>query len=292
MEPFSLYMDYLRAIRSLDEVSILKRERHLLRVQSVFARPLLDASTASELNKAVIEAARTKKNEPNGGHQDDGSDLRHRLGMALCCYFRWAHGEGFVPRNPYPKNPFRRPALRDAYHLTEEQVERLMEYCSSLSLRDKLLVYVLMDTGIRVSELCRVKITDIDFLERTLYIKMKKVDREKTPPFSEATAELLELWINTRASDWLFPSSWTKGAAPLTTKAVRARFAAFSRDLGFRVNPHALRHTAVSAWVDKAGQIPAMQFAGHVSTAMTNHYTHLAKTRLRQTGDGIFVTKK
>lgn len=294
MEPLLLYADHLKAICALDEVSVQKREKHLIRIESSLKKPLLEAVTASEINQAIIRASEARKQDFNGGHLDNGEGLRHRLGMAAVCYLRWLYGEGLIHRNPYQKNPFRRPGLRDAHHLDESQVEILMNYCSGLSLRDKLLVYLLMDTGIRVSELCRAKTQDVDFQSRTLYVQMKKVDREKTPPFSEATQRLLALWLETRRykSEWLFPSMWSKGKQAITTKAVRAQFRAFSVDLGFRLNPHALRHTAVSAWVEKAGQIPAMQFAGHVTTAMTNHYTHLNKKGLRERGDGIFVTQK
>ena len=291
VDPVDEYLEFLSSLRRIVPEVVGKNARWLGKLRAELRKPLLEVKTGSEIDRAVIAAARNRKTAYNGGHMDNGEGMEFRLGQAAVCFYRWLYNEGRISRNPYPQNSFRRPAQHEAHFLLDEQVRALLIYAErNLELRDHLILRLLLDTGLRISELCRLQLSDIDVEERVIHIQMTKVKRPKNPPFTPLTQRLVKQWLKERMvkSNFLFVG-YKQGH--ITDKQIRLRFRKISAAVGFRVNPHALRHTAGTAWLEHAGQIPAMQILGHVDVKMTNHYTHLVGAKLRLIQERVMSKK-
>lgn len=284
--PFENYEQYLRQTRGLVAESAGKHMKHLAKVQTALGRPLLEASVGSEIDDAIARAAEDRKKKWNGGHIDDGAGMRFRLGMATSCFLRWAHRERLVDRNLYDKNSYRRPRRREAKHLTEEKL-RFIFQCDRLSVSDIAMIRFLLDTGLRISEFCRVKLTDVDFKERIVTAEMTKVDRTKRVPFSEITEHWVAIALSIRGtkSDWLFCD---RDGRQLSTHAVRIRFRKISQTLEFRVTPHMIRHTTGTLLIQHTQQLVVAQHLGHTDLSQTKHYLHLSAGFLRRVQEEMY----
>lgn len=258
-------------------------ERYLNQVEVQLRHQVLQTKTASLINQAIENAAAGRKIANNGGHQDDGENMRFRLGQAVVCYFRWAFGENLIDRNIYPKNPYRRPSAKLPNYLDTPKLIAVREKVKTLSIFDRVIVHVLMDTGMRVSELARLRFVDINFQALEIRIHMTKVERDKNPVITEETAALLKAWHGycfRRPGE--FVCQGYEGR-PMSPAPIRRRMAQIGKDLGFRTNPHSFRHALGAVWMKNgAAEREVLEQLGHRDRKMADVYIHLAGEELRK----------
>jgi len=288
-DPISLYLSFLSSIRRLSPDGVRKNRLALGRMQARLGKPLLEIRVGAEITQAIIEESKVRRTDWNGGYKDDGLHFCHHLGGRMVRFYAWAFHDGLIDRNPYPKNPFPQPPRREAKYLTDEQI-KILYSCDALELRDFVLLRFFLDTGLRVGQVVDVKVEDIDFTERTVKVYIPKVDKFHRAPFTEITRRYLLDYLEIRGitTGYVFSNRWKE---KITTNAIRDRFHAISKKVGFRVTPHMKRHTAVTMWVETLGQIPAMQFAGHSDPGMTNHYTHLTGKKKVKMQEAVYKEK-
>lgn len=176
--------------------------------------------------------------------------------------------------------PPRRPA-RLPHYLSEEETHRLFEAVRE-SPRDSAIVHVLAFAGLRVSELCHLKIEDLELGRNLLHIRSGKGDRDREVLLEEKSRAALDRFLAERAttdgieSDRLFP------VGPVTVERI-VRRAAQRAEIGRRVTPHMLRHTLATALLSRGCDIRYIQkLLGHASVATTQIYTHVDTQALRE----------
>lgn len=279
------YLSFLKDIRKMVRPVVRKNELFITKIESEIGKPLLNASTASEINRAIIKVAGKRKKQYNGGYIDDGTSMRFRLAQAVVCYLRWAHGEGLVHKNCYVKNQFPKARWREGNFLTDEQLAYLYG-CDTLEERDVVLIRFFYDTGLRCEQVCSVKKDEIHWDKRFVKVYIPKVDKYHSAPITELTIRYLANWVDRRniESEYLFCN---RIGGRLSTASIRERFRGVSKKVGFRVNPHCFRHTSTTKILEEFGQIAAMQFAGHTDVAMTNHYVHIQAKRKVEMQDKV-----
>lgn len=265
------YVDYLKLLTDMVPDSIRRHEKFLYRVQRALDKNILSVERGSEINQAILEVAAARKRAYNGGQEDKtGADLKFRLGKAVSYFVTWAHTENYLERNFYPKNPFHKPHMKDAYYQTPERLWFLYKY-EGFDVKTTAIIRFLVDTGVRVSELIGVKITDIDFDKGVVSIFQNKVGRPKEVPVMEPTIKAIRKMIAERnvSSVWLFCVD-KKGdgrkieGSQLSTTAVRRRLDRWAKKLQFRINPHSFRHGIATIWYKAYGLVPTMKLLGHI----------------------------
>ena len=144
-------------------------------------------------------------------------------------FCNWAEKEGFLEDNPILKVEKPRVAKRLMPAITEPQLQLLWDECNSV--RDKAILSLLFDSGLRISELANIKGEDIDFEHCTVTV-VGKGNRQRKAPFTEATAQLLRLQLANNGCG----NIWGITASGITTllRRMQAR-------TGIRCNPHAFR---------------------------------------------------
>jgi integrase/recombinase XerC len=162
----------------------------------------------------------------------------------------------------------------------------------AIALRDRLVAELLYATGIRVSELVGLDVTDIDRSRRVLRV-LGKGNKQRTVPFGLPADAALNSWLNDGRPTLATSASATalllgQRGGRLDQRAVRrivhARAAAVpgAPDIG----PHGLRHSAATALLEGGADLRAVQeLLGHASLATTQIYTHVSVERLRSTFD-------
>lgn len=163
--------------------------------------------------------------------------------------------------------------------LSDEQVEQLLFYVENgkkVSPRNKLIVYLLLYTGVRVSELVGIKIVDIDFLTSQLTV-IGKGGKRREIGLRQDVLQLVRDYMkeersvsNFSHSDYLLVS---QRAEKMHRDAVRDWLAKISKELGFKLHPHLFRHTFCTRLLKKGVDLTTVsKLAGHSTVNMTARF--------------------
>ncbi|MCI4352337.1 MAG: tyrosine-type recombinase/integrase [Thermoplasmata archaeon] len=191
----------------------------------------------------------------------------------LTCLFR-SFGLTTAEQLEAPRRPARLP-----HYLTEEETHRLFEAVQG-NPRDSAIIHVLAYCGLRVGELCRLSVEDVDLSSNILHVRSGKGDRDREVIIEEKTRIAIDRYTAERAlagqaGPRLFPVS------PVTVeRMVRAK--AEVAQINRRVTPHMLRHTLATTLLSRGCDIRYIQkLLGHASVATTQIYTHVDTAALR-----------
>ncbi|NVM21754.1 MAG: tyrosine-type recombinase/integrase [Desulfobacterales bacterium] len=168
---------------------------------------------------------------------------------------------------PHSKKKGRRATLEPAEEM------RLLESVPESNLRDRAILTLFVDSGIRSSELAGLRPQDIGM--ETIYVSGKTGDREV--PISEETRKLLFLTIARHGkSDYVFYGH--KG--PLTRNGIYRIVSAYMRKAGIqrpKVGPHRVRHAFGKGYLVNGGDLRSLQLLmGHANISTTQVYADLA----------------
>ena len=158
-----------------------------------------------------------------------------------------------------------------------------------LGTRDQAMIELLYATGLRVSELVRLEVKQIN-LEAGFVRVRGKGGRERVVPLGSRAKDKVLTYLTTtrplllkgRSSPYLF---LTRSAKPLTRQRFWQLLNRYARQnpQGGKVYPHALRHAFATHLLDGGADLRAVQaMLGHVDIATTQIYTHLSGERLRE----------
>lgn len=215
----------------------------------------------------------------------------HTYWERLRTFFRWAVSEGLIEQSPMEtiKPPVaRRDQVRP---FTEVQVTELLGACrrSKFQTRDEAICLLLIDTAMRNSELCKLRMRDLDLQGRNVWIAEGKGKKGRTVYFCDATAKALWRYLrgNERKPD--DPVFVTERGDAFTPSGLRQMVRRLGRAAGIesvRCSPHTYRHTA-SLWSLKEGMHPfaLREMLGHTDLTMTQRYVALADADLREQHD-------
>jgi len=192
----------------------------------------------------------------------------------LTCLFR-SFGLAVADQLEPPRRPERLPR-----YLTEEEMHRLFEAVKP-SPRDSAIVHILAFGGLRVGELCRLEVEDLEFERNVLHIRSGKGDRDREVVLEDRSRAAIDRYLTERT---LAGESSTRlfTVAPVTVERL-VRRAAQSGGIAHRVTPHMLRHTLATALLRRGCDIRYIQkLLGHASVATTQIYTHVDTTALQE----------
>jgi integrase len=188
-------------------------------------------------------------------------------------------------------------------YLEPEQVEKLTAVATNL--RDALLVRIPWRTGIRVSELIGIKVSDIDFESRAILIKIQKqrkrdgktVERRRLVPVDRGSLDMVKEYLEWRKQfpykgDLLFP---------ITRQRVDQIYWQLGRRAGIKeigdpaisqhrkLHPHVLRHSFAIHAVKRGMRVERLQkILGHQSPTVTSVYLQFSSADLHEDYDKIW----
>lgn len=187
----------------------------------------------------------------------------------------------------------RKPQRTQPKCLRREQVTQLLAACGNL--RDRLLVALLYETGMRIGAALGLRHADICSWELTVTIvpRLENADWARTKGIQayplQVTAEWVQLYADylvrefrTCRSDYVFVNLWREpyGQA-LTYAAVADLFRRLTRKVGFKVHPHMLRHTHGTELAQYGLDLALVQQRlGHQQVQTTRKYVHLSATEV------------
>jgi len=218
------------------------------------------------------------------------SDLRMRVKpmtahlhfSKLRAFFRWC-----VEAQQLREDPLRGLVMKEPKVLPrvpeDEDVRRLLLACPDTfeGRRNKALVALLADSGLRISEALRLRVEEVSFTDRSLRVRAGKGQKDGLGFFGAETAQLLRGWLGKRreahAEDFLFSDRSGRSLTRSHALHILHRLSARA-GLARKVGPHALRHYAATSILRQTGDLELVrQVLRHESLAMALRYARLTK---------------
>jgi type 1 fimbriae regulatory protein FimB/type 1 fimbriae regulatory protein FimE len=174
-------------------------------------------------------------------------------------------------------------AVRTRSHLTEDEVEKLLKVAKQgrYGQRDHLMVLMAFRHGLRVSELCDLQWTDIDFKAGTLHVRRLKGSRDAIHYLEGDETRPLKALQKASESPYVFVS---ERGGPISAAGFRKQLSRWGEKakLGFPVHPHMLRHACGYALANRGMDTRSLQaYLGHASITHTVRYTEMSPTRFK-----------
>jgi site-specific recombinase XerD len=187
----------------------------------------------------------------------------------------------YLPEHiPFPKRPRQLPVI-----LSPTEVQQVID--SAENLMRRAMVMTLYSTGIRCSELCHLKVSDIDSDRMVIRVNKGKGGRDRDVLLSPKLLETLrEYWRWMKPKTYLFPGTVNNWRAdkPITPKVVWAAVNEAGKRAGIskRVAPHLLRHSFATHMLEAGADLRTIQvLLGHAKIGDTALYLHLSRRHLQ-----------
>jgi len=241
---------------------------------------LLAASRQDLLNYLALRAQK-------GAH----ARTTARLLSSIRRFYQYQIREGILKDDPSAQidAPKVTPALPKL--LTEDEVDDLLNAPDSdtaLGLRDRTMLELLYASGLRVSELISLEMSQINVQQGVVRV-MGKGNKERLVPLGEEALDWLSQFLHQarasiikgRSVDALFPTN--RGAA-MTRQAFWQLIKRYAKQAGIKkdLSPHTLRHAFATHLINHGADLRVVQLLlGHSNLSTTQIYTHVAKERLK-----------
>ena len=211
------------------------------------------------------------------------STISRRI-STLRTFYNYLVDENIVENNVFHnvKNPKLEKKLPN--YLNYNEMEELLEsidISTSEGLKRRLLIEMFYSTACRVSEMINVKISDIDFTNKTIRI-MGKGSKERIVYFGDYASKYLENYLSkVKCDKYLFTN---KKGEKLTINEVEQIVKDIMKHISIKthVTPHTLRHTFATHLLNNGADIKTVQeLLGHANLSTTGIYTHVSSDRLK-----------
>ena len=199
----------------------------------------------------------------------------------ISSFFTWLEEEDYIIKSPMRRIHKIKTTKTVKEVISDEEIEKMRDKCKNL--RDLAIIDLLYSTGIRIGELVRLNIDDIDFEERECIV-FGKGDKERRVYFDAKTKIHLTDYINSRFDT--NPALFVTLDAPydrLQISGVEIRLRHLGRELGInKVHPHKFRRTMATRAIDKGMPIEQVQkLLGHSQIDTTMHYAIVNQTNVK-----------
>jgi integrase/recombinase XerD len=210
-------------------------------------------------------------------------------------FFLFLRKEGKLTVNPVDDIDMPKVERRLPKTILAHDIEKLLDKPSHMStrgVRDAAIIALLYATGLRVSELCAIKLVDLDLMRGFLQT-IGKGKKERVVPINERAQAMIAHYlasarpelVNGRASDLVFVR---KGGLRLSRQSVWKIIKKYAQLSGLPcdLSPHQLRHSFATHLLEGGINLRALQLMlGHSDLATTEIYMHVDKRRLKELYD-------
>lgn len=227
----------------------------------------------------------------------------------LSSFFGWTHNMGYILQNPMVMVPKIKERKTVKQPFTVVELEKLRNYFTNrifnrregtvrhvVATRDLAIFEFLLASGVRVNELCHIKLKDINFTDLTVKV-LGKGNKERETLFNTRARTAIETYLKvreeyyhtSRENDWWLFSGETGVNVRLEKSGVERCMRNAGRKSGIpKVHPHRFRRTFATTLVNHDMPIELVQqLLGHNSLNTTMIYVNLDKTRVRASYDKI-----
>src|ERR1700730_8084373 len=278
------YLNYLRVEKGLSENTIHAYRRDMKKFTSFVGKREIKLQQVSRGD--VVEFLSTLY--PKG--LDSRSVARHLA--TIRPFFRFLLVEGDLTEDPAAniESPKFRQSLPD--FLSIEEVDRLLaqpDVTDARGLRDKAMIELMYSTGLRVTELCGLRLADVQMDAGCLRC-VGKGNKERQVPIGRQALAVVEEYLRTSrpqilgegSSQYVFVNRNGNKVDRIIFWKILSEYGRKAR-LRKNLTPHMLRHSFATHLLDHGADLRSVQMMlGHADISTTQIYTHVVEERLKQ----------
>lgn len=214
-----------------------------------------------------------------------------RMISSLRSFFKYLKINNIITNNPMTLISNPKVEKKLPKYLTINEVESILsapDMNDPVGIRDAFILELLYVSGIRVSELVNIKISDIEETDKRIKI-FGKGSKERYVLYGSRCKELLNKYLSIRNIFLKYPNDYlilSKRGKKLNTREVRNIINRIKVKAGvsISISPHTFRHTFATHMLNEGADIRAVQeLLGHENLSTTTIYTHLTNEKLRRT---------
>jgi integrase/recombinase XerD len=215
--------------------------------------------------------------------------------VTLRNFFRWAQTQEVITEDPSIK--LESPKIRKSLpgYLRLDEVEKLLnqpDEKTALGMRDRAMLEVLYSTGLRVSELVSLRVSDLDTKVGCVRC-IGKGDKERIVPIGRKALAMVDKYVREARSALVRQARAANSptlfvnqrGVSLSRVGVWKILSAYGRKAGLRqaLTPHMLRHSFATHLLERGADLRSVQLMlGHADISTTQIYTHVVEERLKQ----------
>ena len=197
-------------------------------------------------------------------------------------FFRYLEDEDLIKKNPTKNLPLPKVTVKEPMFLSKAEIKKLLQAVKK-DKRAEVAIRILVETGIRLSELTGISIGDIDIAGKTIKIK-RKGNIEQIIPINSGLCKLIKSFVKNK-----------KLSAPLVAnrmgeRMTQRRVAIMVQDYIKKakvnrvgISVHSFRHSFCVRMLENKVNLKTIQLlCGHKSLSTTERYLHIANPELRQ----------
>ncbi len=283
------FLSYLRIEKCLSENTIMAYGLDLKRYAAFLAQRKIKQAKGATREDIVDFLASLYQRK-----MDSRSVSRYLVSVRG--FYKYLLLEGAVDEDPTEN--LESPKIRQSLptYLRVEEIERLLnapDGSTPMGLRDRAMMEILYSTGLRVSEVLSLRISDVDM--RMGYVRcIGKGDKERLVPIGRKAIEAVEKYLQLGRPHFARPSTPPPHNQCLLLTQRGRRFSRvtiwkilhdYGTRLGLRgrLTPHKLRHSFATHLLERGADLRSVQLMlGHADISTTQIYTHVVEERLKQ----------
>lgn len=257
--------------------------------------PDLASITDADLQRFVAHL----RTHPKSSGDEISTASLHRYWKAMRSFWKWAE-QNLKTTRPDASLPMPRHQNREIIPYSEDEVKRLLKACEFSAIvnksdkkpyrfpihtarRNRAITLTLLDTGLRASELCRIKLQEINLESGEIQIRPHRVGKTRARVVVIGKQTRRALWQYLAEREELRPSDplfLTEDGRPMTRYTLCSMYARLGKRAQVPgAHPHRFRHTFAIQYLRNGGDIFTLQrLLGHATLEMVRRYLMLAQT--------------
>jgi integrase/recombinase XerD len=278
------FQEYLVSEKGLSENSVFSYKYDLNKFKSYLDKQQIDLLEVQ--TKDVMKFLNEEKN------RKISTKTLAREVVAIRQFYKFLKDEKQVDINPTDKIETPEVSRNIPDHLSTIEIEELFNNIREdniYELRDKCIFELLYSSGLRISEACNLKMSDLDLENMSIQVESKN-GRDRLVPFGEKSLNIINKYLaksrpdilKTRNCEYLFVS---KKGSYINRKSVWRLLNLYIKRTGIKkkVTPHTLRHSFATHLIENHADLRSVQeLLGHIDISTTQIYTHMANKSLKE----------
>ena len=197
-----------------------------------------------------------------------------------------AYENDLIVKNPAKSVHIKKPKRKSTESMSRKDEKMLLKHISSQQVRD--MVLMMLNTGLRISELLSLKLSDVD-LENCVIRCIGKGNKERIVPIGEYVLTYLNKYLEYRPalsknkrSEFLFLNSRGGSLSRFSFFKILKRLLR-EKNINVDVSPHTLRHSFATHMLEYGADLRTIQeLLGHSDISTTKIYTHISNNQIRK----------
>lgn len=278
------YLDYLRNIKRYSEFTVENYARDL----KSFKKYLDDDGELSYLNVDKYQIRDYISLKMQNNSLKNRSLNRHL--SSLRGFYSYLVDNKKIEANPFSVIRSLKVEKKLPSVLSESQIKELYQYKTSkddlLDYRNQLMIRLILDSGLRLSELINLTLNNINFEDNMLLIRGKG-NKDRFTFFTNETKEMFVYYLETIRNKLINEDTnivfLSKQGLPISKRTFEKMLLKIKlRDSSIKLHPHLLRHTFATRLLEEGADLRMVQeLLGHESLSTTQIYTNISDTKLQ-----------